>query len=45
MESAVSLIISKKMIEPKKAAKIPESLIWEVLDGMPLYRGGYKDVL
>lgn len=45
MESAVSLISEKKIIQPKKVVKIPEYLVWEILDGKPLYRRGYKDVL
>jgi hypothetical protein len=28
-----------------KKVKIPEDLIWEVLDGKPLYRRGYMDVV
>ncbi len=32
-------------IEKKTTRKIPEYLVWEVLDGQPLYRRGYKDVL
>ncbi len=30
---------------PKPVQKIPDSLIWEVLDGKPLYRRGYMDVV
>ena len=30
---------------PKRSPKIPDSLIWEVLDGQPLYRRGYMDVV
>ena len=29
----------------KRSLKIPDYLIWETLDGQPLYRRGYKDVL
>ena len=29
----------------KRSRKIPEYLIWEIMDGQPLYRRGYKDVL
>ncbi|MBL7816522.1 MAG: Uma2 family endonuclease [Saprospiraceae bacterium] len=29
----------------KRMPKIPDSLIWEVLDGQPLYRRGYMDVV
>ncbi len=30
---------------PKREQKIPDNLIWEVLDGKPLYRRGYMDVV
>jgi hypothetical protein len=30
---------------PKRRKKVPDSLIYEVLDGQPIYRKGYKDVL
>lgn len=30
---------------PKRVPKIPDDLIWEVLDGKPLYRRGYMDVV
>ena len=30
---------------PKRTPKIPDNLIWEVLDGKPLYRRGYMDVV
>ena len=30
---------------PKRVPKIPDNLIWEVLDGKPLYRRGYMDVV
>lgn len=30
---------------PKRIPKIPDNLIWEVLDGKPLYRRGYMDVM
>jgi hypothetical protein len=32
-------------IRPKSAIHIPDDLIWEVLDGQPLYRRGYMDVV
>ncbi len=35
----------EKIDKKKTVRKIPEYLIWEVLDGQPLYRRGYKDVL
>ena len=34
-----------KKIPSKRTPKVPDYLIWEVLDGQPLYRRGYKDVL
>jgi Uma2 family endonuclease len=37
--------ISEKKIPIKRTPKVPDYLIWEVLDGQPLYRRGYKDVL
>lgn len=37
--------VLEKKISKKKILEIPENLIWEVLDGQPLYRRGYKDVL
>lgn len=37
--------ISEKKISSKRSLKVPDYLIWEVLDGQPLYRRGYKDVL
>ena len=30
---------------PKQALKIPDDLVWEVLDGKPLYRRGYMQVV
>lgn len=30
---------------PKRVRKVPANLIWEVLDGQPLYRRGYKAVM
>ncbi len=35
----------EKIDKKKTVRKIPEYLVWEVLDGQPLYRRGYKDVL
>jgi hypothetical protein len=29
----------------KKVRKVPNYLVWETLDGQPLYRRGYKDVM
>ena len=34
-----------KKTPSKRTPKVPDYLIWEVLDGQPLYRRGYKDVL
>jgi hypothetical protein len=30
---------------PRPRGKIPESLIYEIMDGKPIYRKGYRDVL
>ena len=30
---------------PKKGLRIPDDLVWEVLDGKPLYRRGYMQVV
>jgi hypothetical protein len=35
----------KKTPKEKRLPKVPDNLIWETLDGQPLYRRGYKDVL
>jgi Uma2 family endonuclease len=45
MESTASVSVVKKANQAKKAPKIPDNLIWEMIDGKPLYRRGYKDVL
>ena len=37
--------ILEKKVSTKRMPEIPDYLIWEVLDGQPLYRRGYKDVL
>ena len=29
----------------KRTPKVPSNLVWEVIDGKPLYRRGYKDVM
>ncbi len=42
---AVKTQISERKISKKRIFKVPDYLIWEVLDGQPLYRRGYKDVL
>lgn len=30
---------------PRKSRKVPEYLVYEIMDGQPLYRKGYKAVL
>ena len=35
----------EKIEKKKTVRKIPNYLVWEILDGQPLYRRGYKDVL
>ncbi len=42
---AEKLLIVDKIVPTKTVRKVPEYLVWEVLDGQPLYRRGYKDVL
>jgi Uma2 family endonuclease len=40
------MIVSEEKISyKKKSRKIPNSLIYEVIDGKPIYRKGYKEVL
>jgi Uma2 family endonuclease len=39
------MLIAAKPKQRNKAKPIPESLIYEIIDGMPLYYEGYKDVL
>ena len=36
---------NKKDIAKSRVRRVPQYLVWEVLDGQPLYRRGYKDVL
>ena len=40
-------MVAANVLEKKKTKKraIPESLVYEYLDGKPIYRKGYKDVL
>lgn len=45
MSAAEKMLVLEKDVPKKAARKIPEYLVWEVLDGQPLYRRGYKDVL
>lgn len=44
MVAEITQVLEKK-IPIKRIPKVPDYLIWEVLDGQPLYRRGYKDVL
>jgi hypothetical protein len=30
---------------PKPRKRVPDSLVYEIMDGMPVYRKGYRDVL
>ena len=39
------MLIAEKPKQRNRAKTIPESLIYEVIDGKPLYYEGYKDVL
>jgi hypothetical protein len=39
------LIANTEATRPKRSRRVPKELIWEVLDGQPLYRRGYKDVM
>ena len=39
------MLIAEKPRQRNRAKTIPESLIYEVIDGKPLYYEGYKDVL
>lgn len=39
------MLILDKPKQRNKAKPIPESLIYEIMDGKPLYYEGYKDVL
>ena len=39
------MLIVAKPKQRNKVKPIPESLIYEIIDGMPLYYEGYKDVL
>jgi hypothetical protein len=47
----LKMVIAEKMpirenaLLKKTTPTIPDALIWEILDGQPLYRRGYKDVL
>lgn len=37
--------VLEKKVSTKRIPKVPDYLVWEVLDGQPLYRRGYKNVL
>ncbi len=39
------MLITEEKVKTAKPKKIPTSLIYEVIDGKPVYRKGYKDVL
>ena len=39
------MLIAEKPKQRNRAKTIPKSLIYEVIDGKPLYYEGYKDVL
>lgn len=39
------MLIVEKPRQRNRAKAIPESLIYEVIDGKPFYYEGYKDVL
>ncbi|TAH19350.1 MAG: Uma2 family endonuclease [Cytophagales bacterium] len=39
------MLITQEKAKTAKPKKIPTSLIYEVIDGKPVYRKGYKDVL
>jgi len=39
------MLIAEKSRQRNKAKAIPESLIYEIIDGKPFYYDGYKDVL
>jgi hypothetical protein len=39
------LIANTEATRPKRSRRVPKELVWEVLDGQPLYRRGYKDVM
>jgi hypothetical protein len=45
MSSVKTSSTTKKQGTLTRVRKVPNNLIWEVLDGLPLYRRGYKDVL
>ena len=30
---------------PKPRKRVPDALIYEIMDGVPIYRKGYRDVL
>ena len=45
MVKAIQKITPIQDISPKKIRKIPDSLVYEVMDGKPYYRKGYKYVL
>jgi hypothetical protein len=42
---AVKTISNINKITFNRTRKVPSYLVWEVMDGQPLYRRGYKDVM
>ncbi len=45
MATPTQAVSPKSVTTRPKTKKIPESLIYEVIDGKPIYRKGYRDVL
>jgi hypothetical protein len=45
MAVAEKIPVASHVVELKRKLNIPPNLIWEVIDGKPLYRRGYKDVM
>jgi hypothetical protein len=45
MAVAEKIPVASHVVEMKRKLNIPHYLVWEVIDGKPLYRRGYKDVM
>ena len=45
MVVAEKIPVANNISVVKRKLNIPSSLVWEVIDGQPLYRRGYKDVM
>ena len=45
MVIAEKTLVAEKIKPKKTIQKVPNYLVWEVMDGQPLYRRGYKDVM